>query len=417
MKVIINVTALILIVLFPLEANAKAKVVRTLKHGPGQWELLVNDQPYFIKGVVYSVTVVGDDPSASTLRDWAILDLNKNARNDAAYESWVDANGNNQRDEDEPVVGDWQLLKDMNANTIRVYQMASDDPGVTGLYNTTNTQLTFNHAPNKDMFRDLAQNYGIMVIVGHFFGEWAIGSGADPADGTDYTDPVQRKNILMSVRVMVEEHKDEPYTLMWLLGNENFMPFDLDNAEKEPEAFLTLLNEAAELIHELDPNHPVAVCNWVLEHLDKFAQYAPAVDIFGMNNYRSGFQEEWNAVRDTFDRPVMLTEFGFQAKMKHFLDEGAQARYHMTSWKDIKDNAYKGSGVGNSIGGVVFSWNDQWYLGGAPLEHDTGDFYGVTGAEWFGLTTQGDGSDSPFMRGLRKAYWVYKDLWAGEDKN
>jgi beta-glucuronidase len=31
--------------------------------------------------------------------------------------------------------------------------------------------------------------------------------------------------------------------------------------------------------------------------------------------------------------------------------------------------------------------------------------------EWFGLCSQGDGKDSPFKRQLRKAYFMYRDLW------
>jgi streptogramin lyase len=31
--------------------------------------------------------------------------------------------------------------------------------------------------------------------------------------------------------------------------------------------------------------------------------------------------------------------------------------------------------------------------------------------EWFGLCSQGDGKNSPFLRRLRKSYYVYQDLW------
>ena len=82
---------------------------------------------------------------------------------------------------------------------------------------------------------------------------------------------------------MVEEHKDEPYTLMWVIGNENFNPFDQDNAEKQVEAYLTLVNEAAKLIHRLDPHHPVALCNLADRNIEQMRKYCPAVDIFGMN--------------------------------------------------------------------------------------------------------------------------------------
>ena len=398
---------------FLLQSNAwaKPKKVEVIKKDAGQWELQVDGSPFFIKGVVFGVSVVGDDPDAQTLRDWSILDLDQNGKNDIAYDSWVDANLNNKQDPDEKRVGDWQLLKDMNGNTIRLYQMPSADERIDDLYFYKGSRLTFVHPPNKEIYRDLQRRYGIMVIVGHFFGEWGIGSKALWENGTDYTDPDQRKNILKCVRVMVEEHKDEPYTLMWLLGNENFAPHDNDNAETQIKAFLTLVNEAAELIHELDPNHPVALCNWDMANLKDIAKWCPAIDIYGTNSYRWGFKKIWQEVKETFDRPVMLTEYGFQAKKTHVYDEGAQARYHKDSWKDIERNRLGKGGVGNSIGGVVFCWNDYWHLGGSPWEHDTEAFVDVEGAEWFGVTSQGDGSQSPFMRQLRKVYFIYQDLW------
>jgi beta-glucuronidase len=406
---IICLTALCLTGYSPM---GRASTVRVEKTGTGDWQLLVDDKPFVVKGVVYKVSVVGDDPGNGTARDWMTLDLNENGKNDVAYDTWVDANRNNRQDDNEPAVGDWRLLKDMGVNTIRIYQMPSDDPRVMGLYLSPGQRLEFGHASNKKILRDLFNRYGIRVVAGHFFGEWTLGSGTTWAEGgTDYTNPRQRKNLLTSVRVMVEEHKDEPYILMWMLGNENFNPYDQDNAETEVEAFLTLVNEAAELIHSLDPDHPVAICNWHMQHIEDIARYAPAVDIFGMNNYESDLSPHYPKLKQIVDRPVLITEYGYQAKMRTIYDEGAQARYHLGVWKNISDNFAGGNGAGNSIGGLIFSWNDQWWLGGTPYDHDSGDFLGVPGAEWYGITGQGDGKSSPYLRTLRKAYYIYKSLW------
>ena len=45
--------------LFPSLAQAAPQKVGVVHHGKGQWELTVNNAPYFIKGVVYSFTVEG----------------------------------------------------------------------------------------------------------------------------------------------------------------------------------------------------------------------------------------------------------------------------------------------------------------------------------------------------------------------
>lgn len=394
-----------------IPAYAAPAKVELKKHGPGQWELLVNGKPTFIKAVVYNFTVVGDDPGSGTQRGWSMLDLNRNGRNDLAYDSWVDKNLNNVRDKNEPVTGDWQLLKDLGANAIRLYQMPSDDKRIKDYYVDKNMQLTFNHPPDKKMFRDLTKRYGIRIMIGHFFGEWTIGSGASWAKGTDYTDPLQRQRLLDGIRVMVEEHKDEPYTLLWIIGNENFMPYDNDYAEKNPEAFLTLVNEAAQLIHKLDPNHPVALCNLALEHLEDIARYAPDVDIFAMNIYSQGFSEAYKKVKSTFDRPVLVTEYGYPAHNEDDLNFAIQKSYHKVCWRDVFENRYGAAGIGNSIGATVFSWADQWYMGGTPGIHDNGDSLGVKYTEWFGLTSQGDGKNSPFLRQLKRVYYLYQDLW------
>ncbi len=400
----------ILFVFLVSPAWAAPQKVTVAKHGPGQWELLVNNQPFFIKGVVYNFTVVGDDPGQATMRDWHLLDLDSNGKNDLAYDAWVDQNLNNVQDPDEPGVGDWQLLKDLGANTIRVYQMPSDDKRISAHYQTPGLKLTFNHPPNKQIFRELYERYGVMTAVGHFFGEWSIGAGVPNGEPTDYTNPQQRKNLLDNIRVMVEEHKDEPYTLLWILGNENFNPGDMDNAETQVEAFLTLVNEAAKLIHELDPNHPVAVCNWHTDHLADFARWAPDVDIFGMNAYSQWFA--FDKIRDTFDRPVLLTEFGTPAFKDDDFYFNIQKSYHKSAWGNIVDNRYGGKGVGNSIGGMLFQWADMWYFAGAPAKQNAADpGMWQKYIEWHGIAGQGDGKHSPFIRQLKKAYFLYQDFW------
>ncbi|MDD5756098.1 MAG: glycoside hydrolase family 2 TIM barrel-domain containing protein, partial [bacterium] len=261
---------IILIFLAAVTGELFCSTVKVVQHNDGQWQLLVDDQPYIIKGVCYNFWVIGDDPDAGTLRDWSILDLNGNGKNDVAYDSWVDTNQNNIQDQDEKVIGDWQLLKEMGCNTIRVYQTPTDNKRVIGLAD----KLTFGHPPNKKLLRDLYERFGIRVIIGHFFGEWAIGSGATWDKGTDYSDPKQRENLLECIKIMVNEHKNEPYTLLWMIGNENFNPLDHDNAEKNVPAFLSLVNEVAELIHSLDPTHPVALCNYGQRNLTEIKEFA-----------------------------------------------------------------------------------------------------------------------------------------------
>jgi len=251
---------LILIGLFLLcTLNASASVVKVTKSSDG-WRLLVDGQPYFVKGVSYVVSKVSESAHDHTMRDWAIVDDDHDSTNDFAEGAWVDANRNNQRDPDENAVGDFQLLKDMGVNTIRLYHHSSDDPALIAL---TPQQPLIHNAPNKELYRKLFDQYGIRIIMGDLLGAYAVGSGADWNAGTDYRDPTQRANMLKSVEVMVQDFKDEPYLLMWVLGNENNMQhsFTQTNSQEYPEAFAKFVNEAARLIHKLDPHHPVCLVN------------------------------------------------------------------------------------------------------------------------------------------------------------
>jgi len=257
--------------------------------------------------------------------------------------------------------------------------------------------------------------------MGDFFGKYAIGSGAPWNPGTDYNNEEHKKNMLESVRKMVLEYKDEPYLLFWLLGNENVYGYAC-NADKEPAAFFTFANEAAKLIKSLDPEHPVAICSGDILYLDKFAQHAPDIDIFGANAYRGevGFGFFWRQVKQLADRPAFITEYGCGAysEDKAMDAEELQAQYHLGSWEDITNNmAFNNGGAGNALGGVAFEWLDEWWKAYEPSVHDTRPLWkgpfpdGYMHEEWLGVTGQGDGSQSPFLRQLRKSYYTYKKLW------
>ncbi len=387
--------------------SAKVRVAKT-KDG---WQLLVDDKPYFVKGVCYTADRIGESPHENTLRDWMIVDSDHDGWIDAPYQSWVDRNGNNRRDDDEKDVGDFQLLHDMGCNTIRVYHHASADPQIQEL---NPGKILFNHAPNKKVLRELYEKFGIRVMIGDLIGAYVVGSGASWERGTDYRRAVQRNNMLKSVDAMVKEFKDEPYVLMWALGNENnYNDLTRTNAKADPRAYAKFVNEAAKRIHELDPNHPVCLVNGETHMLDAYAEFAPEIDIFGINSYRNspGFNTLWKEVALKLDKPVLLTEYGtahppvFNRAMK----EKIQAKVHKGAWLDILDHAAGKKEPQNAIGGFAFTWMDNWWEDGNPRTHDIME--DGWHHEWNGIASQGDGRQSPLMRQLREVYFMYQELW------
>ena len=413
----------------PIAANVKPlgqqAVTRTVGSGrvqlaqfaDGQWQLRVDDRPLVVRAISYPYAAVGESPDLGNMWDWTSADRNHNGTLDL-LETWVDRNGNNQHDRDEPVVGDFTLLKQMGVNAIRMYHHGAQYPG------------TINKATLQTLFKE----YGIRVMMGDFVGMYTVGSGATWEDGTDYRDPIQRQRMVESVKHMVTEFKDEPYLLMWVLGNENnyggmhgFIG-GVGNAGKYPEVYYAFVNELAEWIHSADPNHPVMIGNGEVLFLDVLAKQAPAIDVIGINSYRgpAGFAHTlWKDVQRVTGKPAFITEYGCPAYHKGTTLDAAgweQAQYHLGNWLGIEQNL-AGYGVGNAIGGGVFEWADEWWKAGQPPRFDAakhephggwaGPFPGGWSyEEWYGLASQGDGNHSPFLRQLRTAYTLYQRLWS-----
>ncbi len=369
--------------------------VHLVQYETGDWQLIVDNKPYIIKGMTYTPTKVGESPDEGTMTNWMEDDFNHNGRPDGPYDAYLDT------DRHKKPIGDFELMREMGVNTIRLY-----------------------HHPYKvdtEVLRDLYETYGIRVIMGDFLGKYALGSGAPWNPGTDYTNEEQKKKMLQSVTDMVLEFKDEPYILCWLLGNENVYGYAC-NANTHPDAFFKFANEVAKQIKALDPDHPVAIGSGDVLYLDKFGKDAPDIDIFGTNAYRGdyGFGFLWQQVKDETDKPAFITEYGCPAYAEGKTQEEAeelQAAYHQAAWEDIEGNASFGEGSGNALGGVVFEWLDEWWKAYEPKVHDTRPLWagpfpdGYMHEEWLGICGQGDGTQSPFLRHLRKAYYTYKKMW------
>jgi hypothetical protein len=393
----------------PIKGKRGSGRVHLEQYVNGDWQLIVDSKPYVVRGMAYSPSPIGSSPDNGSLvqyKDWMLADKNKNNKIDGFYDSWVDKNGNDKQDPNEPVVGDAKLLEDMGVNTLRLYH----------------------HAFNKELFDDLYRNHGIRIIIGDFLGAYTVGSGADWNTGTDYSNPEQQKKMLESVREMVQMYKDEPYVVFWVLGNENNYG-NANNSRQNPEAYYKFVNEVARQIHAMDPNHPVALCNGDHIFMDKIAKLCPDIDIYGANAYRGnhGFGDSfWKSVKEAWGKPIFISEFGCPAyhhRRSAEIVEGMQAEYLRSNWQDIEFNIAGAPGTGNSLGGILFEWIDEWWKAGPPPQYDAAihDIVGQFGGpfpdgwsyeEWYGVTGQGTEKNSPFERHLRKAYHLFKDeLW------
>ncbi|MFH1441863.1 MAG: hypothetical protein ABIH18_07495 [Candidatus Omnitrophota bacterium] len=366
--------------------------VKKLKHS--RYQLRVDRKPYIVKGVCYNPIPIGKNHE---------------------YDWWSASN--------KPWIIDGELMKKMGINTIRVYKAGADPDAV------------------KQVIHDLYELYGIRTILGSWLGFWEYPCPA-------YADKNFQERVKNEVLEMVRLYKDEPGVLMWILGNENNYSFSgqvnpwsseeidklagpIKQKEMRAEIYYSFVNELAKEIHELDFNHPVALGNGELIGLDIAAKVCPDVDLVACIIYRGKtFGNLFNSLKMTFDKPLLISEFGADA-YDAFLnkeDQNMQAFFLESQWRQIYDNlAGNKKGAGNCVGGIMFEWSDEWWKHnennpqGWPV-HDTdsnwsnGSYYFDIKAkgnknmneEWFGIVAV---SEDINMRLPRKSYYVTREFW------
>ena len=399
-----------------LSFSTDAAEIKVSKSDKG-WHLLVAGKPFIVKGMCYLPSKISESAYTNTLRDWMIVDDDKDGQIDVAYQSWIDKNRNNRQDSDEKTIGDFQLLKEMGCNAIRIYHHPSSKIKLRKLHQGN---ITLSHAPNKKLLRELYKKYGIRVVMGDLLGAYGVGSGISSNEETDYLNPVHKRNMMISVKNMVSEFKDEEFLLMWALGNENnYRGLTRTNCSEHPVAFSRFVNQVTRMIHSLDPNHPVCLVNGETQFMETYASFATEIDIFGLNSYpdTTDFGALWQKVAETYERPVLITEFGdSQPQFSNgYLNEDVQAQVYRNLWFDIQRHTAGKKHPGNAIGGFVFEFVDNWWQDGYPWAQDaTNQGYLL---EWRGIMGQGDGSNSPLLRQPRKSYYLLKRTWRNSDES
>jgi hypothetical protein len=126
------------------------------------------------------------------------------------------------------------------------------------------------------------------------------------------------------------------------------------------------------------------------------------------------FGEFWDEIAKVFDKPVMLTEFGDPKPpfIGDSIDEDAQAKKITSGWCDIERHRAGKTLPQSAIGGFVYEWSDNWWQSwGATVQNRGQEGWEL---EYMGLTSQGDGRSSPFLRQLRKSYFALQSYWTGK---
>ena len=309
------------------------------------------------------------------------------------------------------------LLKNMGVNVIRQY---------TGV--------------QPKWIQYIYEKYGIYTMLNHSFGRYGLTLNGNWVPNTEYSDSRTRKLLLKETKDMVQEYKNTPGLLLFLLGNENNYGLFWDGAETEnipledrkstvrAHSLYKLFNEAVLEIKQIDASHPIAICNGDLLFLDIIKTECPDIDILGTNMYRGvSFGDAFAKVKNEINKPILFTEFGADAfnTINNSEDQKSQAYYMVGNWKEIYENAAGIGKAGNSLGGFTFQFSDGWWKYGQTKNldiHDNNaswsnggyslDLEGTNNnmnEEWFGICAKGPTNE----RGLydlypRAAYYALK---------
>ncbi|MBU3934304.1 MAG: hypothetical protein KKH11_06545 [Candidatus Omnitrophica bacterium] len=390
------VLALLLLLKFGF-SRPKVFIQKTKK---GHSQLLVEGKPYLVRGVVYQPIPIGQNHQ---------------------YNFWADAN--------QPWIEDARLMRRMGANTVRFFQPAK------------------NAEETRRVIRRLYELYGIRTILGHWMDYWKPG---------DYADARYREDLTRRVIEMVNTYKDEEGVLLWILGNENNLSWHsgarvpwtspeaeeagdpLEKEKAKARIYYSLVNQIARQVKKIDPEHPVALGNADSYSLEVAAEAFPDIDLVAVTCYRGKtFGNLWREVKRKTGKPLLIMEFGcdsFNAESGEE-DQEIQSVFLKSQWQDIERNRAGRSGEGNSLGGCIFEWNDEWWkhdehMPASWFVHDTegdwssGAYYFDIGApnnmnineEWWGIVALSPELEKGINKRLpRKAYYKLQKMWSEEE--
>ncbi len=183
-------------------------------------------------------------------------------------------------------------LQEAGANTARIYD-------------TINLTKTL----------DEAEELGLAVVVD-------IPMPKFSKDPEFYEDPEKFDRMKEKIERAIRKHKDHPALLYWNLGNELYYPYfyELTN-------FHSGFNEIIEMVHNIDPNHPVSTVTIGANKLRVLSIHrkSPDMEIISFNSFGtlSTFSGKLKPIAPIWSGPKVISEWGVNGPWE------AQ----LTSWK------------------------------------------------------------------------------------
>ncbi len=174
--------------------------------------------------------------------------------------------------------GDQEALAARGGNSFRTWRVESDPAAMRAML-------------------DRAQRNGLMVAVGI--------EVARERHGFDYGDAraVQAQQARIQAEILA--YKDHPAVLMWVVGNEL-------NLESTDPRVWNAVGQLADMIHRIDPNHPVmtTLAGFDKPLIDAIKSRAPQLDLIGIQLYGDIVSLPDKLVSSGWTGPYVVTEWG-----------------------------------------------------------------------------------------------------------
>jgi hypothetical protein len=195
-----------------------------------------------------------------------------------------------------------------------------------------------------------AHQLGLTVLANLPFGK--------PRWGFDATDRNAVAKQLDELRQTVQQFKDHPALLMWAIGNE----LEIWTTPEQRVPLWQAVNEAAEMIHEVDGKHPVITpvgCDYrhLLWEIDELC---PALDAIGINAYQDMLTLPEDLRQLRWSRPYVVTEFGPRGHWQVIKTPwGMPIEDSSTHKAEFYRRAYEHAvlNLPNCLGAYVFHWS------------------------------------------------------------
>lgn len=203
------------------------------------------------------------------------------------------------------------------------------------------------HSDNAQQILDEAHKNGLTVTLGLWMER--------EKEGFNYYDKKMVAEQLEKFRKVVLRYKDHPALLLWGVGNEV-------NVGATNTKVWDAVNQIAEMIHELDPDHPTTtmLIGVRAKTVNLIIEECPAIDVLSFNIFGALHNIQEKIDETNWKGPYLISEFGARGYWETYTT-GWYAPIEQTSSEKAAyaKERYEGvvlSDLGRCLGAYIFYW-------------------------------------------------------------